>query len=226
MKIERNVAVAVDAERLLERVGRRRREAFRPLVASLLAEMAGLVDPAFVWTVADVRRLGDGTVDLARGGLEGSLSIGPRWRLLEGASQVALALATIGPGLEERVRVLLDEDPPKAAILDGAGTLALEALTARLFGDVEGWARSLRLGTGPALLPGSLEGWSVEGQREIAAFLDPSSIGVSLSPQALLRPFKSLSLAVGLGPGFGGDRIGSLCGDCRLRESCLWRRRG
>ncbi len=226
MKVERNVVVAVDAERLLERVGRRRHEAFRPLVSSLLAELAGLLDPAFVWTVADVRRLGDGAVDLDLDGRRGSLSIGPRWRLLAGASRVALALATIGPGLEEKVRALADEDPPRAAILDGAGTLALEALTARLFGDVEGWARSLGSGTGPALLPGSLEGWSVEGQREIAAFLDPSSIGVSLSPQALLRPFKSLSLAVGLGAGFGGDRIGSLCGDCRLRESCLWRREG
>lgn len=224
MEVERAIAIEVDAERLLDVVGRRRRESFRPLVEEVLGRLPSLLEPVALWTVTDLEGL-DGTVRLVdERGRRGRLSLGERRELLRGASQVVLALSTIGPALERSVAALIDDDPLRATVLDAAGTLALGEVSAWLRGRIEEEARSRGWGTGPALLPGSLQGWPVEGQREIAAFLDLDAAAMTLTDRAVLRPHKSVSVAVGIGPGYDEARVRSLCGDCPRRESCQWRK--
>jgi len=79
-------------------------------------------------------------------------------------------------------------------------------------------------GVSPSLSPGSLVGWPLRGQRELCALLPLADIGVRLNQYCVLEPHKSVSMVVGLGPGYESHEVGSVCHYCALRDTC-WRRR-
>jgi hypothetical protein len=84
-------------------------------------------------------------------------------------------------------------------------------------------ATSLGWSVSPALSPGSLEGWPVEGQRELCSLLPLGEIGVSLSPYCVLEPLKSVSAVVGMGPAYDSAHVGRMCCYCTLAKTCLVR---
>jgi cobalamin-dependent methionine synthase I len=144
-------------------------------------------------------------------------------RALAGATQVALAVCTIGPALEERVRALFAAgDPLRAMALDGAGVAALgqvsEAVGERIC--EEAAAQGLR--TGMRVSPGQ-EGWPLEQQRVLFSLLPAERIGVRLNESCLMIPQKSVSFVVGLGPEMRADAVA--CDFCSRREHCRWRAR-
>jgi hypothetical protein len=90
---------------------------------------------------------------------------------------------------------------------------------ADLLADAEcGWA------VGASLSPGSLAGWPLTGQRDLCALLPLERIGVSLNAVGILVPFKSVTSVIGIGLGYTGRRVGSVCHLCS-RASARWRRR-
>jgi hypothetical protein len=141
-------------------------------------------------------------------------------RHLAGAEQVALAVCTIGAGLEELAATLIKIDPLLALALDGMGNAAVEKTAqqvCRQFGEqaqARGWMTS-----GP-LSPGEPE-WPVGvGQPQIFALLDPSRVGVTLTSGGMMIPKKSISFVVGIGPEMVQT---DLCELCSLRERCRYR---
>ena len=118
------VCLSLNVEDVLEGQGIAADRARSSIVASaqeVLSALPDLLDPDAVYDVVSVQDFHHRTIELEDGGsLEGPLAA----RALAGAEKVALAVCTIGPALEARVKQLFVEDPVSAMALDGAGTAA------------------------------------------------------------------------------------------------------
>lgn len=183
----------------------------------VLDEAQSLLAPAALYTILPVRDFQHQRVTLDGGAVfEGPLVA----RALAGATQVALAVCTVGPALDERVTALFTENPVRALALDGAGIAAVGGI-ARLASErvrEEAAARGLRIGMRAE--PGQ-EGWPIQQQRVLFDLLPAEEIGVRLTASCLMLPRKSLSFVVGLGPEMQPDAV--TCDFCSKRERCAWR---
>ncbi len=235
MPVLRDVPLVLTTEEVLEaQYDRRRRNP--PVWLTEAAEQAlaigrPLLAPATVFdefAVGDVvgERVRLSTGPSSAEGASRGLSVGPKADLLAPAARLLVAVYTIGPALEERVGALQAVGESLLALmLDNVGVVALGALGEQLRQRAEARAAELGWGVSPALSPGSLVGWPVQGQRELCALLPLHEIGVRLNEHCVLVPHKSVSVAIGLGPGYTSHQVGSVCCYCSLADRC-WRRRG
>jgi hypothetical protein len=188
-----------------------------------------LITPAAIWDEFSVREVIGEQVHLYAGEASPSTvatwTVGPKADLLAPARRVMVAVCTIGPALESRVHELnAAGESMLAFMLDSVGVMALGVVGEALRELVEKQASDLGWGVSPALSPGSLVGWPLQGQREVCALLPLDAIGVHLSDLCVLEPHKSVSMVVGLGPEYSSSHVGSVCGYCCLADRC-WRRR-
>lgn len=154
------------------------------------------------------------------------LTVGPKADLLAPAQRLLAAVCTIGPALEARVSELYQAGEPLLSyLLDCAAVLALGKVSEAVRRLAEERAAERGWGVSPALSPGGLVGWPVQGQRELCALLPIADISVRLNDYSVLEPHKSASMVIGLGPGYESHQVGSVCRYCSLRDTC-WRRRG
>ena len=176
-----------------------------------------LVSAAVATSRLAVTGLAFDRVDLERGSVGGRL---PR-KVLAHAGALVVGVATVGRALEDRVSALLSPDPLSALALDGYGNAALSALARLVCDRIGSEAESRSWRATPPISPG-LGGWPLDsGQRDLFALVDAGSIGVSLTPLSLMRPRKSLSFMVGMGPGV--EAGGQTCDWCGMRERCRFR---
>jgi len=187
-----------------------------------LALLSVFCAPALVWEIYAVDRVADGRILLAGGA---ALTVGPHASLLAPAGELLLAAGTVGAAIDGAVRDCFESGEPLLAfLLDRAGVIALEQVGRQAFRLAEERARSLGCGLSPALGPGSLEGWPLAGQRDLAPLLPLAEIGVHLDEHDVLVPFKSATYVVGLGD-YPTHTVGSLCRLCSLAGRCDHRRR-
>ena len=121
-------------------------------------------------------------------------------RVLEGATQAAIVVLTIGPQLERRAHELISEEQlVEGLLLDTAGWVAIDALLKetrrRLTADAK--AQGHRL-TG-RMAPG-LAGWGLEQQRGLFSAFDGAALSVHLTEACVMIPRKSVSGVYGLVP--------------------------
>jgi hypothetical protein len=234
MEIVDHIPISLTAEYVLEEQCRPRKRRTRPgLVAAAQEAVAlsqELVTPTAVCDELLVQDVSGGKVFLSTDHptLKGSgeLTLGPKVDLLAPANRLMVTVYTIGPALERRVRELhAASEPLLSYMLDTVGVLALGAVGEVLRERVENRASQLGWGVSPALSPGSLIGWPVQGQRQVCALLPLEKIGVHLNNHCVLEPHKSVSMVIGLGPNYESNHVGSVCRYCSLADSC-WRRRG
>lgn len=194
----------------------------RPAVAraarEVLGEARALLAPAALYAILPVRDFRHQRVTLEGGAVfEGPLVA----RALAGATELAIAVCTIGPALEERVAALFAAgDPVRALALDGAGTAALGEISRMTSARIRGEASARGLGTGMRASPGQ-EGWPLEQQRVLFSLVPGEEISVRLTQSCLMLPRKSVSFVVGLGPEMRPDAV--TCDFCSKRERCPWR---
>ena len=183
----------------------------------VLEEAQSLLAPAALYTALPVRDFRHQQVTLDGGAaFEGPLVA----RALAGATEVALAVCTIGPVLDEQVAALFAKNPVRALALDGAGIGAV-GVVALMVGErvrEEAERRGLRIGMRAE--PGQ-EGWPIWQQRVLFGLLPAEEIGVRLTESCLMLPRKSISFVVGLGPEMRPDAV--TCDFCSKRERCSWR---
>jgi len=224
MPILQDVTITFTAEELLAAQGRN--EGRPGLVASTEEAIAlgqTLFAPVAIYDEFEVRDVAGERVELAVD--SAGLTVGPKAHLLSPAKRLLAAVYTIGPALETRVGELQRAgDLLLSYMLDCAGVMALGLVGERLRRLAEEQATGRGWGVGPALSPGGLVGWPVQGQRELCALLPLADIGVRLNKYCVLEPYKSVSLVIGLGPGYELHEVGSVCRYCALRDTC-WRRR-
>ena len=139
---------------------------------------------------------------------------------LVGASNISVAVCTVGPKIDQYASEVTEEDIVFGLAVDGVGSAAVEALANAVCRDIELEAAEQGYQTTIPLSPGMI-GWGVEeGQPLIFDLIDPAQIGVNLTPYHLMVPRKSLSMIIGIGPGINsGERI---CDYCAMRETCRY----
>lgn len=195
-----------------------------PLVAAaqdVLGEAQALLAPAGLYTILKVRDFEHQQIVLENGAtFSGSLVA----RALAGATEVALAVCTIGPALEERMSALFAEgEAVRAVALEGAGVAAIRQVSATLGIHICDLATARGQQVGMRASPGQ-EGWSIQQQRVLFGLVPAGKIGVRLSSSCLMLPRKSVSFVIGLGPEMRADSV--TCDFCSKRERCQWRRKG
>lgn len=158
--------------------------------------------------------------------LEGGKELRGRFLVnhLAPAEQVVVLLCTIGERLEDKVSDLFAEDPVRAFMLDALGSAAVERLSSNAVLQFEKLAESKNWGVSVPLSPG-MESWTLEeGQPQIFDLVLGEEIGVSLTESFTMRPAKSLSLVLGMGPRV--ETLGTICDYCAVRSTCRHRSEG
>ena len=187
---------------------------------SVLDEAQALFAPAAIYTTLLVSDFQHQRVTLEGGAVfEGSLVA----RALAGATEVALAVCTAGPAVDERVAMLFNAgNPVRALALDGAGIAAVGGVARMAAERICDQASTRGLRAGMRAEPGQ-EGWPLRQQRVVFSLVSAERIGVRLTESCLMLPRKSISFVVGLGPEMRADAVS--CDFCSKRERCHWRAR-
>jgi hypothetical protein len=229
MPILKDIPVAVTPEEVLALRGQRRiSPALLEDASRAIALGQSLWKPLAVHDWFDVHAVDGEKLRLYASndsGSEVALHIGPKADLLEAARVLLVAVGTIGPALDQRVRELQEEgESLQSYLLDSVGVVALGAVGEALRCLAEETASKRGWGVSAAVSPGSLVGWPLRGQRELCGLLPLDDIGVQLNKYHVLEPHKSFSAAIGLGSGYASVKVGSVCRYCALKDTC-WRRR-
>lgn len=136
---------------------------------------------------------------------------------------IAVFIATAGPQVERLASKLLREgDDLGAMVLNAVGAERAEAAEAVVI-------RQLREMAGPAGLAPTLPyspgycGMKLVEQRKLFSLLDTQWVGVTLTPDCLMQPIKSVSGLIGLGLAADVVTTGSSCDRCE-HHNCNMRR--
>ncbi len=187
----------------------------------LLSESRRLLEPAMVYHLFSLREVQEQSVVLEGGATFVGHLLADRFGLVE---QVALALCTVGGGLEERSSWYRESgDEVRAVLLDGIGTAAIGELaeqTQRLIRD-EAQRRSWQASA--AFQPGQLD-WPLEDHKVFFDLLPAQELGLRLDSQHLIVPSKSVSLSMGLGEEMLPLAMDRACKYCPQAAVCRFSR--
>ncbi|HVP19724.1 MAG TPA: hypothetical protein VMU36_12060 [Spirochaetia bacterium] len=185
-----------------------------------LTEARDLVRPAAAWVPVPIVEIRQESVFLAGGS---SLNGGPVATVVAGASDLIMAVCTVGEAIDRRIKELQKaRHLLTGVLLDELGTWAVDVLRQQLCRRLRGEATAAGLRVSTSLSPGESE-WSLADQAVIFSALDAAQIGVSLSPSLVMHPLKSLSLIMGRGSRPLGREGGSHCDYCARRDRCTYR---
>lgn len=193
------------------------RPVWRNMYKSALSEARELIRAAIAYDIHPVTGADQVRLYVADGqALESPIVA----RLFAEASEVVLAIFTIGPLLEERVaNHQVAGNYPAAFALDVAGTLAVNEAGQVAFRAIDELAVSRGVRASIPLNPGTTH-WPLSGNRVLARLVPAAEIGVEVLDSGLLRPFKSISYAVALGRDVLTPEQGSSCDYCETRDLC------
>ncbi|MFP4388590.1 MAG: hypothetical protein ACLFPR_06525 [Desulfococcaceae bacterium] len=228
MPVLSDIAVSVapeEIQRALSR-GKRDRGWFRGKIAGAIEEAIPLLRTRVAFEWADVVSVKKETVQIRfDNGPETRLEIGPNVHLLHAARRALAFVSTVGHLLEQSIQAKNESgDLLGGHLLDCVGVVALSKVSESANAMAESAAKERGWGVGARLGPGSLAGWEAARQRELCDCLPLADAGITLTESGLLRPFKSASGLIPMGPDYPETAVGSVCGLCRLAGAC-WRRR-
>lgn len=200
-RILRPDGLSVNAERVWRRMGYRDASAVPDVLTAAVEEAfrAGhdLLDPAIRWVVLPLPGAPDS---------DGSVSVGDVTFCSEelaircqGADELVLFIATIGPRLEGQVHSRISVEPLPAVVLDYFGSEAVVGLTHYMREHLEAYAAPKGYRVGGRFCPGYGD-WDTREQHKLFSLLDGEPIGVELSPSGMMHPRKSYAGVVPLGP--------------------------
>ena len=201
-------------EKLLER------PALREDWESAKAEALRLIQPTAIWDAFPIQEFKHDRLVLANGA---KISGGPVTAVLGGASELVVAVCTVGDAISRAIRKQQQGgEHMRAMFLDSLGTWAVGQLRMQLFSKLEYAAIDQGLHASTSLSPGESE-WPISEQSVLFSLVDAQQIGVSLTKTMLMTPMKSLSMIMGTGPGALGSEGGSHCDFCTIRDRCTYR---
>lgn len=180
-----------------------------------LAIASAAVTPASAWSWREVTGVHPGRVQLAGAAPLRHPALAAQ---LAGATRVAAAALTLGPGLEQRMAREAAARPSLGLALDACGSLLLMRLATALRSSIAAGAEALGLTAGAYLAPG-MPGWPVvPGQGELLGLIVPAPAGLSLTSHGMLVPGKSLTFLLGAGPALTPG--GAPCECCDRAPRC------
>jgi hypothetical protein len=136
---------------------------------------------------------------------------------------VALFIATAGPDVERLASELMQQgDSLESMIVNAVGAERAEAAEAIVIEQLRDAAQKYAFSPTLPYSPGYC-GMAVTEQRALFSLFGNDDVGVTLSDSCLMRPLKSISGLIGLGPAELTEAIGSPCDRCEL-YNCGMRR--
>ncbi len=178
----------------------------------------GLMAPAAALAVLPVLKADRDGVRLSGGRcLPGSLA--GEWGQ---AAYVTACIATLGPGLEERCRAMSPSEPFGAIVLDAVGVAGLDKLGEIVGRETENQARIRGLYGGARVSPG-LQQADLSLQALLFELVDFEALGMELTADLIMKPFKSISEIRALGTRPLAAATPHKCMDCDL-PACGFRR--
>ena len=219
-----NIEVDVSIDEVLKAIpGKRPLEKIvAPLEQSLMAARK-IWCPQAVCCWLDIKQITAETITLALPGEERSvkLNTGFSTRFLAKAEAVLAAVYTLGSELEEYGASLsANGDFLGAYLTDIIGLVVLDKAGEKIRTLAENRANALGWGVSPFLSPGSVHGWDLDDQSSLCSFLPLETLGVKISKDAILTPFKSISCLIAVGPGYASSRVGTTCEVCSKKDTC------
>jgi len=222
MPVVTDFPLTLDPARLLQRYGRAvsaliDRPELRQVYEVALAEARTLIRPAIAYAVhpvvvAEAERLiiGEGQA------LESPVVA----HLFAEASEVVLAIYTIGPLLEERAaQYQAARNYLSGFALDLVGSAAVDEVGQVTYALIEDLAKAKGLKASIPLNPGTSH-WPLSDNKVLTELVPAADIGIETLESGLLRPFKSISFAVALGENVITPAEGSSCDYCDTRHLC------
>ncbi len=202
---------AIDRAEALHYLGHRGQEiddALSARIDALLEEARSLVRPRAAWASFEI--VGDAAVDAAAGDdaagenpirLAGTTLALPGRNIarhLEGARQAVVLAVTVGLALDRELRLLSAIDPAGEAILDAAGTVAVEQAADAASARIRAWAEERGLHTGARFSPGYGD-LPLACQPAVLASVDAQRrLGITLADSLLMAPVKSVTAIIGV----------------------------
>ena len=152
------------------------------------------------------------------------LILGHSSRFIEHAEYALAACYTAGNAIEKKTqKANTSQDFLDGYLLDIIDLLVLEK-TGNIITDIaEQKAKEFGWGVSPFLSPGSVHGWELEEQLKLAPLLPIENIGVTIRPDAVLEPFKSLTCLIGIGTKYQAKKVGTTCQVCSKNATCQMR---
>lgn len=189
-------------------------------ISEALTLTGPFINPSAVWGLPNIAALHQDGVELAYPE-DGSPTFVPcKVRLFRGASMVQVSLLTLGPGLDELLAQLYDDDPLVAMACDAAASAAL-ATSGRILLDSRrktlqesGLEMSITYSPGCQALP-------LTAQRQVFALINAQRLDVVLSEACLMHPAKSATSVAPVGPALPAwMKKVTACELCNLRKTC------
>lgn len=143
---------------------------------------------------------------------------------LQSVDLVTFAVVTIGEGLEERVRSLLEENEmARGTVLDSFGSAAVSEVARKFARRISREVTPSGATTTRAFSPGGgSSSWDIENQQLIFRHVEASRIGVRLTSTCTMKPEKSVSFLLGHGEGVGHTEHFFSCEGCP-KTDCSYR---
>jgi hypothetical protein len=195
---------------------------YNTMTEKLLSEIAEvrLLEPAVAYNIYNLSGVSHDRVILDHGEVIRSARL-PAF-LME-AKEVAMAVGTIGPRLEERVTDYFQQgEPLRGVLLDGIGSAAVDSLTQEICRIIMVEASSRGYQAGSPISPG-MPGLPLTEQSLLLEMATVQEIGVSLTPAGVMVPRKSASMVIGMGPQMKTWTPAEVCTRCRLSKTCLYK---
>jgi hypothetical protein len=226
MRIKRDWVITLDEERITHEMGQSLARVLKtPKLLTVfreeLVEARQLIAPAACWEILPVREVRHEKVVLANGTKIGG---GPVAAVVGGADDLVIAVCTVGARISERIDAYgRDKDLFRGMMLSDLASYAVDLVRQELCELIEDEAEHKGLHVSTPLSPGE-SAWPVSEQAVLFSLVDAGPIGVTLTPSMVMRPLKSLSLILGVGPRPMGSEGGTTCDFCTIRDRCSHRR--
>lgn len=118
---------------------------------------------------------------------------------LQKATSVALYTFTVGKGISDRSKKLMDEgDLMLGYILDVIGSVTVEKASDKMQGLLNADMQKNGLNISDRYSPGYCD-WSVSEQQQLFSFFPKEFCGITLGKSSLMNPIKSVSGIIGIG---------------------------
>lgn len=133
---------------------------------------------------------------------------------------LALFACTAGSGIGDYSKELMhDGDFIKGYIADVVGSEIVESAMDKIQNHLEEQMEKQGLHITDRYSPGYC-GWSVGEQHKLFSFFPDNFCGITLTPSSLMKPIKSVSGVIGIGPNV--KRKGYVCNMCDM-VNCIYR---
>lgn len=226
MPIIRDIRLSLKTEELLRREGIKDYSKLAPEIKSLIRELLTSVNnkhllvPAVAYEIYSVTKVDHHQLCLeANATLHGSLLPS----LLPEAKQLAVAVCTIGPKLEEEVADYFRRKKPlQALLLDGIGSAAVDSLTQEFCKLMVREASSRGYQVSSPLSPG-VPDFPISEQGQMFKLVPGEEVGVSLTPSGMMVPYKSVSMVIGMGLNMPTWTQAEICARCSLQKTCPYK---